>query len=83
MTGTALTAILTTFFGWTTVLHLGFLTVTTLILMVFRDPLAALHASLLGLNEAEVKRGYFSYLANYKILIFVTSLMPYLALKLM
>ena len=39
MTGTALTETLTTFFGWTTVLHLGFLTVTTLILMVFRDPL--------------------------------------------
>ncbi|MCD9148073.1 DUF6868 family protein [Pseudophaeobacter flagellatus] len=83
MTGTALPEILTTFFGWTTVLHLGFLLVTTLILVVFRDRLAALHASLLGLNETEVKRGYFSYLANYKILIFVTSLIPYLALKLM
>jgi ethanolamine utilization cobalamin adenosyltransferase len=74
---------LTAFFGWMTVLNIGFLAVTSLLLMAFRDQLAALHAAILGLDQVEVKKGYFSYLANYKILIFVTSLMPYLALKLM
>ncbi|WP_241525670.1 DUF6868 family protein [Pseudophaeobacter leonis] len=74
---------LTAFFGWMTVLNIGFLAVTSLLLMAFRDQFAALHAAVLGLDEAEVKKGYFSYLANYKILIFISSLMPYLALKLM
>jgi hypothetical protein len=74
---------LTAFFGWMAVLNIGFLAVTSLLLMAFRDQLAELHAAILGLDQVEVKKGYFSYLANYKILIFVTSLMPYLALKLM
>lgn len=73
---------LTTLFGWLTVLHIGFLAVTTLLLLAFRDTFAALHAALLGLEAGDVKKGYFSYLANYKILIFVTALMPYVALKL-
>ena len=47
-----------------------------------RDIFAALHAKMLGLDQAAVKQGYFNYLANYKILIFITALMPYLALKL-
>lgn len=75
--------LLANFFGWMTILNIGFLAITSLLLMAFRDSLAALHATLLGLNETEVKKGYFAYIANYKILIFVTSLMPYLALKLM
>jgi Family of unknown function (DUF6868) len=74
---------LSAFFGWLTVLHIGFLAITSLLLVAFRNQFAALHAAVLGLDEAEVKKGYFSYLANYKILIFATSLMPYLALKLM
>ena len=74
---------LTAFFGWMSVLNIGFLAITSLLLMVFRDKFAALHAAVLGLDEAEVKKGYFSYLANYKILTFVTSVMPYMALKLM
>lgn len=73
---------LTTLFGWLTVLHLGFLGLTTLLLLAFREQFAALHANLLGLDQTEVKKGYFSYLANYKLLIFVTALMPYVALKL-
>ncbi|CUH88177.1 hypothetical protein PH5382_02109 [Phaeobacter sp. CECT 5382] len=73
---------LTTFFGWLTVLHFGFLGITTLLLLGFRDIFAALHAKMLGLDQAAVKQGYFTYLANYKILIFITALMPYLALKL-
>ncbi len=74
---------LTAFFGWMTVLHIGFLGVTTLILLGFRDQLAALHGALLGMDATSVKNGYFSYLATYKILIFVTALIPYLALKLL
>lgn len=74
---------LTTLFGWLTVLHIGFLGITTLLIMAFREQFAALHARLLGLDATEVKKGYFSYLANYKLLIFITALMPYVALKLM
>jgi hypothetical protein len=33
------------------------------------------------LAEADLSRAYFQYLAQYKILIFVFNLMPYLALR--
>ncbi len=42
-----------------------------------------LHGALLGMDATSVKNGYFSYLSTYKILIFVTALIPYLALKLL
>ncbi|MEP2715517.1 DUF6868 family protein [Pseudophaeobacter sp.] len=73
---------LTAFFGWLTILHMGFLGFTAILLLAFRDRLAGLHAAIMGMEEDSVKKEYFAYMANYKILIFVTALMPYLALKL-
>jgi hypothetical protein len=36
-----------------------------------------------GLEDADLSRAYFQYLAQYKILVFVFNLMPYLALRIM
>jgi hypothetical protein len=36
-----------------------------------------------GLDDTDLSRAYFQYLAQYKILIFVFNLMPYLALRIM
>lgn len=72
---------LTAFFGWMTVLNIGFLALTALSLVIFRTPAAALHARLFDLEKADVTRAYFRYLANYKILTFIFCLMPWLALK--
>jgi hypothetical protein len=73
---------LVAFFGWLTALNLALLVITSLLLISFRDRFAALHASLFGLEIETVKAAYFSYLATYKILIFIFCLMPYLALRL-
>jgi len=36
-----------------------------------------------GLNEMDVARAYFQYLAQYKIAIFVLNLVPYIALRML
>ncbi|WIY27161.1 DUF6868 family protein [Parasedimentitalea psychrophila] len=76
-------ATLTTFFGWMTVLNIGFLTITALILLAGREKLAALHGGMFNMETGEVKKSYFNYIATYKILTFVFCLTPYVALKLM
>ena len=73
----------TMFFGWMTILNFGFLIATTIALMAFRPAVARIHNRLTGLDEKDLNRAYFGYLSNYKVLALITSLVPYLALKLL
>lgn len=74
---------LTTFFGWMTALNLGLLMITTIALLVGREKFAAIHAGMLGMEISDVKKAYFHYLANFKIVVLVFCVTPYIALKLM
>ncbi|WP_372716876.1 DUF6868 family protein [Immundisolibacter sp.] len=74
---------LTTFLGWSTVINFGVLAVAAILLILMRGPISKLHARMFSLDEAELSRAYFQYLAQYKIAIFVFNLAPYIALKIM
>jgi len=76
------TTALTNFFGWMTVINFAILITATIALMGFRPAIAKIHSKMTGLDDQELGRAYFAYLANYKIMALVTSLAPYLALKL-
>ena len=39
------------------------------------------HSALFGLDEKDLGRAYFQYLAQYKIAIIVLNIAPYLALR--
>jgi hypothetical protein len=67
--------------GWCTVLNLGFLAFAALLLMLAGGPIKRLHAATFGLSDDDLSRAYFQYLAQYKIVIFVFNLAPYLALR--
>jgi len=73
---------LTHFFGWMTVINFVVLTAAAVALLGFRPVIVNIHRKLTGLDDKDLNRAYFSYLANYKIMALVTSLTPYLALKL-
>lgn len=73
----------TSFFGWMTVINFVILAVIGIVLTAFRAPIADIHNRLTGLNKEDLHRAYFTYLSNYKVLVFVTSVAPYLALKMM
>ncbi len=72
---------LTGFFGWCTVINLGLLVTASLVVALARGPISSIHGKMYGLSEADLSRAYFQYLAQYKIAIFVFSLVPYIALK--
>ncbi|NEX17989.1 MAG: hypothetical protein C1943_15560 [Halochromatium sp.] len=73
---------LTAFLGWAAVINIGVLLLSTAALLVLRAPITRIHARLFGLDEQDLGRAYFQYLAQFKIATIVLTVAPYLALKL-
>ncbi|MDU9005160.1 DUF6868 family protein [Sedimentitalea todarodis] len=73
---------LTTFFGWLAVINIGYLMVATLGIVGMQSWMASIHQRLFGLEEKELKRAYFNWLATYKTLTLIFTVAPYIALKL-
>ncbi len=73
----------TSLLGWCSLLNLSLLAISALLLMLFERPVKAIHQRMFGLDDRQLTLSYFSYLANYKILVLVFNLMPYIALNLM
>jgi len=71
----------TSLFGWMTVINIIFLLFTTLAIIVMRERVVKIHADMFVVKESEITPIYFRYLANYKLLILVFNLAPYIALK--
>lgn len=71
------------FLAWCTAINLGLLILSSIVLVLCRDPISRWHRKLFGLDEAFLQRTYFRYLADYKIAILVFNLIPYLALRIM
>jgi hypothetical protein len=74
---------LTTFLGWCSVINIGVLLFSTLMMIVVRDFAIKLHSSLFGVNPEELPIIYLQYLGNYKIAIIILNIVPYIALKVM
>lgn len=71
----------TVFLGWCTVLNIGLLIISSGFLILGGSIIRPIHSRVLGLGDAELNKLYVSFLAFYKILIFVFNLIPYLALR--
>ena len=74
---------LTTFLGWCSIINIGLLLFSTLMMIVVRDFAIKLHSSLFGVNPEELPIIYFQYLGNYKVAIIILNIVPYIALKVM
>ncbi len=71
------------FLGWCSVINIGMLFLSTIMLTVMRSWIIKIHANLTGVSEAELPRIYLEFLGNYKILIVVVNFVPYIALRIM
>lgn len=69
------------FFGWMTVLNFLVLALSGLMIVAFQDRIASIHGRMFQMEPAEVRKAYFKYLANYKILTIIFCLVPWIALK--
>jgi len=74
---------LTTFFGWCTVIDMGFLVLTSMVLVFARGWITGMHSKMFDLDESTLSLAYFKYLAHFKITVIVFNLVPWLALKAM
>ena len=72
-----------TLLGWCSVISIVLLSFSALMVMIFREQISELHASIFHLNKEDVFRAYFQYLAQFKILIIVFNIVPYFALSIM
>ncbi len=74
---------LTTFFGWCTVINIGLLAFSTVVMLAANKPISRMHAKLFSLDEGVLQQAYFQYLAQFKIVTLTLNLTPYIALKVM
>ena len=72
---------MTTFLGWVTLINILILAISSILIIIMKDKVVKIHAGLFSLEEADVKKCYFQFLAHYKILILMFNLAPYLALR--
>lgn len=74
---------LTAFLGWCTIVNMGVLIFSTLFITLLKSFAIDVHSKLLGIDAAELPKMYFSYLANYKIMVLMFNFAPYIALKIL
>ncbi len=74
-------ATMTEFFGWCALLNILMLSITTVAITLFKQPLITYHHKLFGVTESNLAHVYFSYLSFYKLATLVLCVVPYLALK--
>ena len=71
------------FLGWLSVINIGVLLFSTMMVVLFRDFVANIHAKMFSISKDELPFAYFQYLAQYKTLTLIFNLAPYVALKVM
>ncbi len=77
------TETLTELLGWASIINIVILLFSTILLIAMRGTISKVHSKLFGLDEKDLGRAYFQYLAQYKIAIIVLNIAPYIALKCM
>ncbi len=71
------------FFGWCSVINIGLLVLSAILIIAIRGIASRMHAKMFDLDESDVRCAYFHYLGQYKIAIIVFNIVPYFALKVM
>lgn len=74
---------LTTFFGWCVVINFLILALGAFVHIIARQDLARIVAKLFGVSTEEATNTFFHLIQQYRLLLIVFSVAPYLALKAM
>jgi hypothetical protein len=71
------------FFGWMTLINLGFYIWTALMCVCCKGVLTSVSGKMFGVSEATGKAIIYGYVGTYKLLFIVFNLVPWLALVIM
>ena len=72
---------LTAFLGWCTLINIGLLLFSTLMIVLIKDFAIRVHSKMFDLDPQTLPAMYFDYLVRFKVLVIVFNLVPYLALR--
>ena len=73
----------TEFFGWCSVINVGLLTLSSILVIVIRGAALRIHGKMFDLDEKSLSQAYLQYLSQYKVAMLIFSIVPYIALKIM
>jgi len=68
------------FFFWCMLVNFGVYIFTAVMILVFHNTIIKIQKKMFRLNEETVSKSVYTYLANYKLLITVFSVVPWLAI---
>lgn len=74
-------ATITSFFGWCSVIGIMLLTFSSIMVISLRHKTAQIHGKMFHLEEDQLSKLYFQYLAQFKIALIILNIIPYFALK--
>jgi hypothetical protein len=55
------------FLGWCSVINIGILLFSTVLIILIRTSISNIHSKMFGLGREDVLRAYFQYLGHYKL----------------
>ncbi len=76
-------ATLQTFLGWCTVINMGLLLFSSLLLATAKNWVYGIHSKLFSISRESFNNMIYGFLGVYKLLIFVFCLVPWAALLIM
>lgn len=74
---------LTTFMGWMSIINIGLLVFSALTILALRNLITKIHSIMFAVNEQNLNKLYLQLLGQYKLLIIMFNIVPYIALKIM
>jgi len=71
------------FLGWCSVINIGLLILSAILVVLLRGPMSRIHAKIFNLDQNDLSRAYFQFFAQYEIAVTVLNIVPYFALLIM
>ena len=73
---------LTNLFKWMTIIDIGVLILSFILIMALKNVMCKMHGKMFGLKDDQVGMVAYGYLGMFKILVIVFNIVPYIALQL-
>ena len=72
----------TEFFKWMTIINIGFLVLSSVLIILLKNVTCKMDGKLFGRKEESVALVAYGYLGIYKVLILIFNIVPYISLLL-
>jgi hypothetical protein len=72
---------LTELFKWMTIIDIGLLIFTSLMIMGLKGVMTKMHGRMFGISESQVAMATYCYLGAFKIFVILFNIVPYIALN--